>query len=222
MRGSMNRFIWLFLLIFFAPSLSASVLKREQGYDKPIYSSGTTPTTFVDSDRIFFLPEKSHPAALQVLAGKKVLGINESQSTALLGENIDTSALLDTLAQKIDKDVQQRQKSFELKPQLQTSFWDFFGKSDDVKQQEVAQEYIRLDHLHADYVRSLKGRLKPYLIAIEAPLVAVHNISGWVEKDSLHLSIAQPENHSEISTQPFIVFLEFEPKAVIPHRLTFR
>lgn len=125
----MNRFIWLVVLTLIAPSLSASVLKREQGYDKPIYFSGTTPTTFVDSDRIFSLPENSRPAALQLLAGKKVLGIYESQSTALLGENIDTSELLDILAQKIDKDIQQRQKSFETKPQLQTSFWDFWGRA---------------------------------------------------------------------------------------------
>ncbi len=218
----MNRIIWLIALTLIAPSLSASLLKKEQGYDKPLYVLERTPSTYVDSDRIFLLPENGRPSALQLLAGKKLLGINDAQSTTLLGENIDTSELLDILAQKIDKHVQWRQKEFKKSPQPQASFWDFFRKNDDLKNQELAKELIRLDQLHADYVRNLKGRLKPYLISIEAPPVAGVNVSGWIETSDLHFMSVEYGNHSEIATLPFIVFLEFEPKDVIPHRLTFR
>ena len=217
----MNRFIWLVALTLVAPSLSASLLKKEQGYDKPIFFSERTPTSYIDSDRIFLLSDNSRPPALQMLSGKKVLEINETQSAALLGGNIDTDELLDVLAKKIDEHVQRRQKALE-KTEPQASFWDFLGKNDDLKRRELAQELIRLDMLHADYVRSLKGRLKPYLISIQAPPVAGLNVSGWIEKNDLHFMSVQFGNYSEVATLPFIVFLEFVPKAVIPHRLTFR
>lgn len=200
MRGALILVVCVMLLSLF---ISYEYNSIDFPYDGLQRDHGQTPENYIHTDRFLDVPERQRNRALELLGDQEVVPISSEQELTIFG-SFDTTKMLERLARKVKKHIDEEERFL----------IQFENYNNQTERRRIAVETLDQDKRHADYLLSLRGKLKPYLVKLHARS-RLGYLRGVLDQETLTITnqIFVDYEHYE-RAYPVIVYLEMQPSKV--------
>ncbi len=200
MRGALLLVVCVMLLSLLTSYLYNSIDFPYEGLRR---DRGQTPENYIHNDRFLDVPERQRNRALELLGDQEVVPIGSEQELTIFG-SFDTTKMLERLARKVKRHIDEEERFL----------IQFENYSNQIERRRIALETLDQDKRHADYLLSLRGKLKPYLVKLHARS-RLGYLRGVLDQETLRITnqIYVDYEHYE-GAYPVIVYLEIQPSKV--------
>lgn len=204
---------WALILVVCVTLLSLLTSHLYNGIDYPYdglrRNLGQAPNNYIHTDRIIDVPERQRNKALELLGDQEVIPISSGQEVTILGR-FNTTKMLDRLVRKVERYIHEEERFL-------TGSKD---QNSQVQRRQIALETLGQEKRHLDYLVSLRGKLKPYLVKLHARS-RLGYIRGILDRETLIITNQIYAGYAYIEGKyPVIVYLETQPSKVV-ERFTY-